>query len=108
MGHAHEVDLKNPKIILGLRSIKSPFKNQGKGNENLKRAYKIQMDFEETKPRLGGQGPSPQAHIFQHTLNPNFAQSIVQSGWGIEKKFERSMVTEGPQFNDKIVASTCT
>jgi hypothetical protein len=88
----------NPNIILSFCSIENPSKNQGKGNAKVKgeEPTKLKWTLKKQKPRLGGQGSSPHAHIFQHTLKPNSAQAIAPGGGGVEEEFERSMVIKGP------------
>jgi hypothetical protein len=69
MGHAQKVDrreskVKNLKIILNLRSTKSPSKNWDMRMMKLKggELVKFKRSLKKQGPRLRGQGPSPRTH----------------------------------------------
>jgi hypothetical protein len=57
---------------------------------------KLRRFLRKWKLRLGGQGPSPHVHTFQHALEPNFALAIVRGEGEVEEESERNMGVEGP------------
>jgi hypothetical protein len=69
MGHAQKVDLReskveNLRIILNLRSTKSPSKNWDMKKMKLKggKLVKFKRSLRKQGPRARGQGPSPRTH----------------------------------------------